>query len=112
MEAKYTILTHFSQRYSKIPIFDEIEEPGTERVGVAFDNMTVRPHQFCLIRHTFPVLKELFYEELGEIETKKSHFTTRDFAKTIVENLAKDNKRSFSSDEKEKVKTKKACVDS
>jgi ribonuclease Z len=63
MEAKFTFLTHFSQRYSKIPKFEEIEAPGTDNVGVAFDNMTVSPQTFGLIRHTFPVLKTVFLME-------------------------------------------------
>lgn len=96
MEAKYTILTHFSQRYSKVPIFEEIEAPGTENVGIAFDNMTVRPRTLGLIRHTFPVLKAVFHEELGEIVTKKSHFTTKNYAEVVVKNLMKDKKRSCS----------------
>lgn len=38
MNAKFTILTHFSQRYWKVPLFNENFD---ESVGVAFDNMRV-----------------------------------------------------------------------
>ena len=38
MEADYIVLTHFSQRYSKVPIFNN---KFNEKVGVAFDNMEV-----------------------------------------------------------------------
>lgn len=40
MNAKFTILTHFSQRYYKIPLIDEFGD----NVGVAFDNMRVCYH--------------------------------------------------------------------
>lgn len=38
MNAKYTILTHFSQRYAKIPRMDEDVD---DNVAIAFDNMEV-----------------------------------------------------------------------
>lgn len=38
MNARFILLTHFSQRYSHIPLFNE---NFTEEVGVAFDNMMV-----------------------------------------------------------------------
>lgn len=38
MEAKYILLTHFSQRYAKLPIFNE---NFASNVGIAFDNMQV-----------------------------------------------------------------------
>lgn len=39
MFAKYTLLTHFSQRYAKLPRFNE---NFSESIGIAFDNMQVR----------------------------------------------------------------------
>ena len=39
MNASATILTHFIQRYAKIPVFNE---KFNHRVGIAFDNMRVR----------------------------------------------------------------------
>lgn len=38
MKAKYTVLTHFSQRYAKLPRFND---NFTGNVGIAFDNMQV-----------------------------------------------------------------------
>lgn len=38
MRAKYTLLTHFSQRYAKLPRFNE---NLSGNVGIAFDNMQV-----------------------------------------------------------------------
>ena len=48
MKAKFTLLTHFSQRYSKTPYLkDEIE--GQENVGIAFDNMSVSADKLNII---------------------------------------------------------------
>lgn len=38
MEAKHILLTHFSQRYAKLPRFND---NFTANVGIAFDNMQV-----------------------------------------------------------------------
>lgn len=38
MGAKFTLLTHFSQRYAKLP---RLNDNFTKDVGIAFDNMQV-----------------------------------------------------------------------
>lgn len=38
MKAKFILLTHFSQRYAKLPRFDE---NFADNIGIAFDNMQV-----------------------------------------------------------------------
>lgn len=38
MRAKFIMLTHFSQRYDKVPLFSK---EFSDNVGVAFDNMIV-----------------------------------------------------------------------
>lgn len=38
MNAKNILLTHFSQRYAKLPRFND---NFTENIGIAFDNMMV-----------------------------------------------------------------------
>jgi hypothetical protein len=43
------------QRYSKLPCLEEIE--GEERVGIAFDNMVVRPDNLHAISNMYPALK-------------------------------------------------------
>ena len=57
MRAKFTLLTHFSQRYSKIPLLDEIE--GQDNVGIAFDNLVVNPETMKNIPATYPAFKRL-----------------------------------------------------
>ena len=54
MNAKFTLLTHFSQRYAKMPAFDEIENKSN--VGVAFDNMVVRRKNMHYIPSIYPAL--------------------------------------------------------
>ena len=55
MNAKFTMLTHFSQRYAKMPFLEEIE--GHDNVGIAFDNMTVDRNSMTTIRSLYPALK-------------------------------------------------------
>jgi len=38
MKARFVILTHFSQRYAKVPLFTD---DFSNFVGIAFDNMRV-----------------------------------------------------------------------
>lgn len=68
MNAKYTLLTHFSQRYAKLPRFENSRLE--ENVGIAFDNMEVTmfdlPHLYLL----YPTLKLLFMEHWEEMEHK------------------------------------------
>lgn len=47
MKAKHTILTHFSQRYGKVPL---ITENFNNKIGCAFDNMRVSINviHYCL----------------------------------------------------------------
>ena len=46
MNAKFTLLTHFSQRYAKLPIIDET---SSSNVGIVFDNMRVNETNYGLI---------------------------------------------------------------
>lgn len=46
MNAKFTLLTHFSQRYAKLPRFND---NFSENVGIAFDNMQVGSYMNCFI---------------------------------------------------------------
>lgn len=67
MRAKYTLLTHFSQRYAKLPRMDYDPE---QRVGIAFDNMAVTLPQLEQIHLLYPTLKLLFSEDCEEMEQK------------------------------------------
>lgn len=60
MNAGHTLLTHFSQRYSKLPF---ITEWFDERVGIAFDNMRLRLTDLEKLAPLVDVMKVLFAEE-------------------------------------------------
>ena len=69
MEAKFTLLTHFSQRYSRIPLFNNKLEVN---VGVAFDNMVVIPTRLNRLPQFIEPLKLMFAEHYEEMEMKLS----------------------------------------
>lgn len=72
MNAKFTILTHFSQRYCKLPNVDEaIFEKG--RVGCAFDHMQVSPKHLKMLPHIYPMLKCLFAEHFHRMTLRTSN---------------------------------------
>ncbi|XP_032236963.2 zinc phosphodiesterase ELAC protein 2 [Nematostella vectensis] len=64
MSARFIMLNHFSQRYPKIPVFNE---KFTKHTGIAFDHMTIRPRDFDKIPSLLPALKVLFAEEVEEL---------------------------------------------
>jgi len=65
MKAKFTLITHFSQRYSKMPLLEEIE--NEENVGIAFDNLVVNPSNVQQIRLLYPALKLMFSKEYDDM---------------------------------------------
>lgn len=67
MNAKYTILTHFSQRYAKIP---RIEQHLVDNVGIAFDNMEVISSDLVFLNILYPAMKKMFPEHWDEMEQK------------------------------------------
>jgi ribonuclease Z len=69
MRAKFTLLTHFSQRYSKIPIFNETAF-SSNTIGVAFDNMTISPNRYHYLPHFIPALKLMFADHCEEMDNK------------------------------------------
>lgn len=56
MNAKFTLLTHFSQRYSKIPALPKEEA----NVGLSYDYMEVKLPQLPLLPLFYPCLKVMF----------------------------------------------------
>lgn len=67
MGAEYIILTHFSQRYAKIP---RIEQGLVNNVGIAFDNMEIVPSDLSSLTCFYPTLKIMFAEKWDEMEQK------------------------------------------
>lgn len=67
MNAENILLTHFSQRYAKIP---RIEQNLLSNVGIAFDNMHVTPSDLRHLSRHYDVLKLMFAEDWDEMEQK------------------------------------------
>lgn len=68
MSAKFTILTHFSQRLPKIPY---ITDDFDEKVGFAFDNLSIKcPSQYARFPIMIPVLVNVFKKSLTDIDMK------------------------------------------
>lgn len=78
MKAKYTLLTHFSQRYAKIP---RIEQNLTQNIGVAFDNMEVVMSDLNQLSILYPTMKAMFAEEWDKMQSrsvKRAHRKQRE----------------------------------
>ncbi len=58
------MLTHFSQRYPKIPVFDD----ALTNVAIAFDLMQIEPHHISHFHRITPALRAL-YEDLERRES-------------------------------------------
>lgn len=55
------ILTHFSQRYPKIPVVEEVD---TDKTCIAFDLMSVNLADLPALPKVLPHLKHLFKSEM------------------------------------------------
>lgn len=60
-----TILTHFSQRYPKVPVFDETY---TARTAIAFDSMRVDFKSLPRLPSLLPAVRDLFEDIQAEEE--------------------------------------------
>ncbi|KAJ8465332.1 hypothetical protein OPV22_027884 [Ensete ventricosum] len=64
------VLTHFSQRYPKIPVFNEAD---MQRTCIAFDLMTVNLADLPMLPKFLPYLKVLFRNEMVDDESDDVH---------------------------------------
>lgn len=69
MRSKFTLLTHFSQRYSVIP---PLPNDGSKlnNVGIAYDNMHISLSQLPLLPLMYPTLKLMFIKHYMEVEER------------------------------------------
>ncbi|XP_042858689.1 ribonuclease Z, mitochondrial-like [Penaeus japonicus] len=67
MNAENILLTHFSQRYAKVPLF---EDDLPDKVGIAFDNMRVAFKNLPKLRHLYGALVAMFAEDYDEMLEK------------------------------------------
>jgi ribonuclease Z len=63
MRAKNVLLTHFSQRYPKIPNLEYLSSEAGMNVGIAFDLMQIKKSQFQRLIHFASPLNALFKED-------------------------------------------------
>ncbi|KAL2516197.1 tRNAse Z4 [Forsythia ovata] len=68
------ILTHFSQRYPKIPVFDD--ETHMHKMCIAFDLMSVNLADLPLVPRVLPCLKIMFKDEMVIDESEDVDFVT------------------------------------
>ena len=61
MRAKYCLLTHFSQRYPKMPELGAQKEGGS-LVAISFDSMSLRLRDMWKTKAWMPAMTELFAE--------------------------------------------------
>ncbi|CAH0719588.1 unnamed protein product, partial [Brenthis ino] len=70
MNAKYTVLTHFSQRYARLPRLNAHILKDNNSVGIAFDNMQLTMSDLELLPHMYAPLQLMFAEHCVELELK------------------------------------------
>ncbi|XP_050331837.1 ribonuclease Z, mitochondrial [Bactrocera neohumeralis] len=75
MQAQHIILTHFSQRYAKLPRMQQLvggdeAQPQLNNVSIAFDNMQVTLGDLEQFHYMYPALHALFAEHAEELEQK------------------------------------------
>lgn len=87
-DAKYTLLTHFSQRYSKIPMLPFRKEGGPDftKVGIAYDFMMISLSQLSLL-HLFYSTLNLMFSEFRSLLDERS--TKRELRKEQMSNSKK-----------------------
>ncbi|KAJ3102173.1 Zinc phosphodiesterase ELAC protein 2 [Phlyctochytrium planicorne] len=67
MNAKNVLLTHFSQRYPKLPKLPEASATDTMRIGIAFDSMRVKVDDFWKLPRLMAPLR-ILWKEMEENE--------------------------------------------
>lgn len=80
MDAKFVMLTHFSQRYGKLPYLPS--EEHRQRVGIAFDFMSVKPDQLNRIPLLYDALKCMYSKHLDNLQYKTELYS-RKYKKSI-----------------------------
>ena len=72
MEAKKLILTHFSQRYPKLPSMDNNIKVEANEFCFAFDGMIIPYNTLGKQKEVFPMLSKAFAEEQQEEEEESN----------------------------------------
>lgn len=76
MNAKFTLLTHFSQRYAKLPYLDD-NFLAEGRIGLAFDFMHVCPRNLHILPHIYPMLKCVYNDHFELLHNQNQKYVGR-----------------------------------
>ena len=68
MKSRNLLLTHFSQRYPKIPNLELLSHDTGMNIGVAFDLMTINRRHFERLPHFVSALNALFRDDSDEAQ--------------------------------------------
>ena len=68
MKAKFTMFTHFSARYGRIPVFDDCDYKNN-KIGFAYDFMYLNPSNFHRTLEIVDKLKVAF--KLSDLENNE-----------------------------------------
>jgi len=91
--AKFTILTHFSLLYAKMPSMLEIQ--GKLNVGIAFDNMVVNPSTIHLIPSIYPALTRFLSDNQEELVENVEKYKLKNVERgSITKHLNFENSQS------------------
>lgn len=98
MNARFTILTHFSQRYAKIPLLTK----NSENVVVGFDNMEVTLNDLPMMHLMYEPLKCMFADHYELMEQKNQRRKFLEDKKILVDlpnGNGKNKKQKFGSED-------------
>ena len=73
-QANFTLLTHFSQRYSKIPLLPNKSQNSVnfDTVGISYDFMSISLSQLTLLPLFYPALSVMFSEFRAMLDERAS----------------------------------------
>lgn len=74
MNAKYTILTHFSGRYCILPVLPNYLP---NNVGIAFDNMQVSCDDLPRLNNLIPLYQKAFPKEVKRLQQQNEFYSTK-----------------------------------
>lgn len=74
MNAKYTILTHFSKRYAILPV---LPQNLPNNVGIAFDNMQVGCNDLARLNGLIPLYEKAFPQDVKRLRTQNEYYSRK-----------------------------------
>ena len=94
MQARFTILTHFSQRYSKLPLLPQ----NIENVAIGFDSMEVTLNDLPMMHLMYEPLKCMFsdhYDQMDQKSKRRKYFRERKISVNLPNGNGENKKIMF-----------------